>query len=121
MSAHEFPKPGVERADLKPCAACGLPLLKQEKLPRTLQAYRVTLDMLMLDIRAGQTYAGIMGILGGESPEADMVANALAPDTELLKCYDTVTAVICQPCYFNRPAVDLAMAIRQQRDKKATE
>lgn len=112
----KFPKPGIERKDVKPCAACGLPLLRQEKAPPSLQAYRVTFDMLMLDLAATRSYGGVMAILGGESQQSDMIANAMAPDTELLKCYDTMTAVVCQACYFNRPPIELAMSIRSRRD-----
>ena len=112
-----YPKPGVERRDLAPCAACGQPLLKQRGGPPTLQAYRVELDMLMLDVVAVRQYHGVMAILGADNAFTDRIAEAMAPDTELLKCLDTISGVVCQPCYFHRAPVDLAMSIRKRREE----
>ena len=114
----KYPKPGVERRDLKPCEACGLPLLKRQGL-QTLQAYRITIDMLMLDPRAARQYAGTMMILGGDTPFADTVANAMVGDTELLKCLSSEQAVICQPCYFDRPMAILSENIVRRREAEA--
>ena len=107
-----FPKHGLEISDIRPCAACGRQLLKREGL-KSMQAYRITIDSLFLDPSAMRQYAGVALILGGEGP----LAAAMAPDTELMKCVGTQTAVVCQPCYFDRSAVDIAEAVRERVEK----
>lgn len=99
----EQAKPGVTTRDLRPCACCKKPLLQRPDGFRSLQAYRVTTDALVLDAKATRQYAGLAMMFGGN----ERLADAFCSDQELLKCYSTSTRVLCQECYTSKPLAEI--------------
>lgn len=70
----------------------------------SLNAYRVTIDHLIVDPAAVMSYMGTAGIVGGSFA----IATAMAPDTKLLKCFGSVSAVVCFDCALKHSALEIS-------------
>ena len=82
----------LDVADMKPCGCCGGQL--NGPGGRNLNAYRITIDSLLIDPRAVQGFVGLSAIVGSQG-----IARALSPDTKLLKCFGSDSVLMCFECF----------------------
>jgi hypothetical protein len=111
----ELPGPGVHLRDVRPCDSCGKPLAKRMDEPARLNAYRIRLDSLVLDMGAVRQFGGMALFFGGN----ELLAGVFAPDPELYKCFGRDELLVCFHCYATRSLASIAESARDRREKVA--
>lgn len=120
--------PGIHLRELRPCDVCGKGLLKREDgdlpVPSTLNVYRIKIDSLLYDQGAARGVVAITTYFGEERvPGALAIADAMAPDTELLKCFATTPdLLVCWWCFVDGgPLAAIEEAARHRRERREEE
>lgn len=111
----ELPAPGVHLRDLRPCDSCSRPLAKQLDEPTMLNAYRIRLDYLVLDVGAVRQFGGLALFFGGN----ELLAGVFATDPELYKCFGRDEVLVCFNCYATQSLASIAEGAIRRREKAA--
>lgn len=96
----------VDIRDVKKCQGCDGPL----RADGSLNAYRITVDSLIVDPGAVRQFAGLGLMLGSPG-----LADVFAPDRALLKCFGSDAALICFRCYCDLPMAHLLERIGERK------